>query len=111
MSGARIPTSTMTPSTKSATRDDGLRRIRRKPIASGDSRGRATLVGAESRVCPDIEQVGEKTSNRDHDAADDDSPDDEWIITGGDGVDDGIAHTWPGKDLLDEECAGQKRRE
>src|SRR5206468_12125027 len=109
MSGARIPTSTIMPNTKSATRDDGLRRIRRTPSASGDSRGRAGLVAAEPWVCPGIEQVGEKTSNGDHDAANDHASHRQWIIACGDGVDDGESHSGPGEDLLDEERTGEKR--
>src|SRR3982750_1075545 len=84
MSGARIPTSTITPSTNSATRDDGLRMICRRPMARGDSRGRAALVVTESRVGPGIEQVGNETAERDHDAADDEASHDQRIVAGSD---------------------------
>src|ERR1700730_220855 len=97
----------MTPSTKKATREDGRRRIRRTPSASGDSRGRAVLVAAESWICPGIEQVGEKASECDHDGADDDAAHHELIITRADRADDFVAHTAPSEDLLDEKGAGE----
>src|SRR6202049_3365147 len=111
MSGARRPTSTMTPSTKKATREDGRRRIRRTPRASGDSRGRAALGAAESWICPGIEQVGEKASKRHHDAADHDAAHHEWIIARVDRAHDRVAHTGPGEDLFDEKGAGEKSGE
>src|SRR6266853_1461164 len=101
----------MTPSTKKATREDGRRRIRRTPSASGDSRGRASLVAAESWICPGIEQVGEKASQSDHDAADDDAAHHEWIIARADRAHDRVAHTGPREDLFDEKGTGEKSRE
>src|SRR6266550_6438784 len=98
----------MTPRTKKATREDGLRRIRRTPSASGDSRGRAGLVAAESWICPGIEQVVEKASEGDHDAADDDAAHHEWIIARADRAHDRVAHTGPGEDLFDEKGTGEK---
>src|SRR5450759_5085685 len=109
MSGASSPTSTMTPSTKNATREDGLRRMRRTPSASGDSRGHVgPLVAAKSWVCQGIEQVGEKASERDHDAADDDAAHQERIVARADRVDHRVSHSRPGEDLLDEKSAREK---
>src|SRR5882762_10315938 len=110
-SGARIPTSTMTPSTNRATRDDGLRSMLRTPTPSGDSRGRATLVATDSWIGPGIKQIGEEAAKRDHDAADDYSAHNERIITGADGADHRQPHPRPRKDLLDEKSAGEKRGE
>src|SRR5688572_7364641 len=110
MSGASRPVSTMIPSTTSAARDVFQRSSQRTPSASGVSRGRAGLMIPESWVCPGIEQIGEQASQRHHDAADDDSTDDERIIARADGVDDGESHSRPGEDLLDEERAGEESR-
>src|SRR2546423_14464294 len=111
MKGASAPTSTITPSTNSAMREERLRRIPRTVSPSGDSRGCAPLVGAESWVGPGIKEVGEQASKSDHDAADDHATYNERVIARADGVDDGVAHSGPGEDPFDEERAGQKRRE
>src|SRR5688572_893790 len=111
MSGASRPVSTMIPSTTRAMRDDLARRIRRTPSARGDSRGRGALMGAKSWVCPGIEQVGENAPKRYHDAAEDHSTDDERVVAGADGVDDGEPHSRPGEDLLDEKRTGEESRE
>src|ERR1700686_4754560 len=101
----------MTPSTNKATREEGLRRIRRTPSASGDSRGSAALAAAESWICPGIEQVGEEASERDHDAANDDAAHHEWIIARADRAHDRVAHSLPGEDLFDEKGTGEKSGE
>src|SRR5438105_5075264 len=111
MSGASRPTSTITPSTKSATREERLRKIIRRVRPSGDSRGRGGLVTAESGVSPGIEQVREQAAESDHNAADDHSADDERIVARTDCVDHCVAHSGPGEDAFDEKRAGEKRRE
>src|SRR4051812_41260715 len=111
MRGASSPMSTITASTKSATRDEGLRMIWRTPSASGDSRGCAVLVVTEPRVGPRIEQIGEQTSQSDHDAAYDHSTDDERVVAGADRADDCQSHSRPRKNLLDEEGAGEQSGE
>src|SRR3954468_6788258 len=108
MRGANDPRSTMMPRTTAATRDVRLRRIRRTMSASGDSRGRAALVRAESWIGPGIKHVGEKTAQRHHDAADDHRADYQWIVAGTDAVDESVAHPGPGKNLFDEDGAGQQ---
>src|SRR2546423_8211696 len=109
MNGASSPTSTIAPSTTSATRDDGLRRMLRTVRPSGDSRGRPGLAAAESWVGPGIKQVGKKTSKRDHDTADNYAAHNQWIIARADGIDDSVAHAGPRENLLDEKSAGQER--
>src|SRR6266550_3531400 len=111
MNGASRPTSTMSPSTMRAMREDLPRRRRRTVSASGDSRGRAGLASANSWVCPGIEQIGEKTSNCHHDAAEDHSTDDEGVVAGSDCGDDRESHSGPHKYLLDEEGAGEESGE
>src|SRR5258705_8065574 len=108
MNGASRPTSTMIPSTTSAMRDNLPRRSWRTTSARGDSRGRAGLASAKSWVCPGIEQIGEKTSSRHHDAAEDHATDDERVVAAADRIDDGESHARPRKYLLDEERAGQQ---
>src|ERR1044072_431397 len=98
------------PNTSTAMRDDRLRRTARTPSPRGDSRGGAGSVRAEPWVCPGIEEIGDQTAEGDHDTANDDAADDEWIIARADGIDDGVTHAGPRKDLLDEKGAGQQCR-
>src|SRR5258705_8404062 len=107
MNGASRPTSTMIPSTTSATRDNLPRRSWRTTSARGDSRGRAGLASANSWVCPGIEQIGKKTSSRHHDTAEDHTTDNEGVVAGSDCGDDREPHSGPREYLLDKERAGQ----
>src|SRR5258708_5456361 len=102
----------MTPSTKSATREERLRSTRRTASPSGDSRRRiGALLPAKSWVCQGIEQVSEKASESDHDAADDDAAHHELIVPRPDRVHDSGTHTGPREDLLDEKSAGEQSGE
>src|SRR5881394_2322471 len=111
MKGASAPTSTITPSRTSAIREERRRKSVRTVRPSGDSRGRAALMTAESGVGPGIEQVGEQTAKSDHDAADDHPTDDEGVVARADGVHHRVSHSWPGEDALDEKRSGEKRGE
>src|SRR3981081_2593005 len=99
----------MTPSTKNATREERLRRTRRTASPRGDSRSRiGAVLPAKSWVCQGIEQISEKASECDHDAADDDAAHHELIVAGPNREHDRVPHALPREDLLDEKSAGEQ---
>src|SRR4051812_36762933 len=107
--GASAPRSTMIPRITAEIRDARLRSTRRTASANGDSRGRTTLVRAESWISPGIKRVGEKTAQCHHDAADDHCSHNQRVVAGADAVHERVTHSRPAKNPLDEYGTGKKR--